>query len=70
MPLTISPSDLLWVLGEQELGPLEFYFANALKKNGHNVNYINVHSLYNKNWKKFSVYSHRLPRKYDNSIPA
>jgi len=68
MPCTISPSDLLWVLGEQELGPLEFYFANALRKNGHNVNYINVHSLYNSNWKKMSGYSHRLPRKYDNSI--
>lgn len=64
----ITHSDLLWVLGEQDLGPLEFYFANALKKNGKNVNYINIHSVYSDKWRKLSSYSHRFPRKYDNAI--
>ena len=68
MSVTITPLDLYWVLGEQDLGPLEYYFAKALKKNGKNVNYINIHSLYPERWKTFSRYSHRLPRKYDNSI--
>ncbi|HMS32682.1 MAG TPA: glycosyltransferase [Ignavibacteria bacterium] len=68
MSVTIMPHDLYWVLGEQKLGPLEFYFAEALKKNGKNVNYINIHSLYPEKWKTFSRYSHRLPRKYDSSI--
>jgi len=68
MSHTITPCDLDWVLGEQTLGPHELYFANALKKNGRNVSYINIHSLYPDYWKKFSGYSHRFPRKYDNSI--
>lgn len=68
MSATITPLDLNWVLGEQDLGPLEFYFANALEKNGRNVKYINIHSLYPEKWKSFSRYSHRLPRKFDNSI--
>jgi len=68
MQHTDTPLDLYWVLGEQDLGPLEFYFAQALKKNGKNVNYINIHTLYSGNWKKLSVYSHRFPRKYDNAV--
>lgn len=68
MSVTITPLDLFWVLGEQELGPLEYYFAKALKNNGRNVNYINIHTLYSEKWKSLSRYSHRLPRKYDNSI--
>lgn len=68
MQHTVTPLDLYWVLGEQDLGPLEFYFAQALKKNGKNVNYININKLYSGNWKKLSVYSHRFPRKYDNSV--
>ncbi|MDZ4712969.1 MAG: glycosyltransferase [bacterium] len=64
----ITPHNLYWVLGEQELGPLEFYFARALEANGKKVCYINIHKLYSQNWKKFSGYSHRFPRKYDNSI--
>lgn len=61
-------SDLHWVLGEQNLGPLEFYFAKAAVNNGISVNYINIHSLYSDYWKKFSAYSHRLPRMFDNSV--
>ncbi len=68
MSVTITPLDLYWVLGEQDLGPLEYYFANALIKNGQSVNYINIHSLYPEKWKTLSRYSHRLPRRYDNSI--
>ena len=68
MPNTLTLHDLYWVLGEQNLGPLEFYFAEALKKNGFNVNYFNIHELYNNNWKKLNGYSHRFPRKYDNLI--
>lgn len=64
----ITLNDLFWVLGEQELGPLELYFAKALKKNNRNVNYINIHKLYPAYWKKYTPYSHRLPRKYDNAI--
>lgn len=70
MPNTLTLHNLYWVLGEQNLGPLEFYFAEALRKNNFNVNYFNVHDLYNKNWKKLSGYSHRLPRKYDNQLQA
>ncbi len=47
---------------------MESYFAKALRENGKNVNYINIHSLYSPNWKKLSGYSHRLPRKYDNLV--
>ena len=68
MPGTITPHNLFWVLGEQKLGPLEAYFARSLEKNGKNVNYINIHTLYSENWKKLSGYSHRFPRKYDNSV--
>ncbi|MEO6694373.1 MAG: glycosyltransferase [Ignavibacteria bacterium] len=68
MQHTVTPLDLYWVLGEQDLGPLEFYFAKALIKNGKNVNYININTLYSGNWKKLSIYSHRFPRKYDNSV--
>ena len=68
MQNTVTPLDLYWVLGEQHLGPLEYYFAKVLKKNGKNVNYINIHTLYSGNWKTLSVYSHRFPRKYDNSV--
>lgn len=68
MQITMSPHNLSWVLGEQELSPLEFYFAKALMKNGMNVNFINVHSLYSSRWNKFSAYSHRFPRKFDNAI--
>ncbi len=55
-------------MGEQELGPLESYFAKALLKSGKIVNYINIHSIYPERWRKLSKYSHRLPRKYDNKI--
>lgn len=64
----ISLSDVNWVLGEQELGPLEKYFSNALKKNGRKVSYINIHQLYGSKWRKFSGYAHRFPRSIDNSI--
>jgi Glycosyl transferases group 1/DUF based on E. rectale Gene description (DUF3880) len=57
-------------LGEQELGPLESYFAKALKQNGKNVNYINIHKLYPDPWRNFAKYSHRMPRKYDNKIQS
>lgn len=65
---SITTHDLYWVLGEQDLGPVESYLAKALKKNGKNVNYINIHKIYSKAWKKLNRYSHRLPRKYDNAI--
>ncbi|HMS64861.1 MAG TPA: glycosyltransferase [Ignavibacteria bacterium] len=65
---SVTLHDLYWVLGEQTLSPLELFYANALKKNGKNVNYINIHSLYNEKYKKLSSYSHRLPRRYDNLI--
>lgn len=68
MSASISISNLNWVLGEQELGPLEQYFSNGLASNGREVNYINIHSLYRSSWKKLSGYAHRLPRKYDNKI--
>lgn len=68
MSHSITLHDLIWVLGEQNLGPHEYYFAGAIKKNGRNVRYINIHTLYPEYWKKLSVYSHRFPRKYDNSI--
>ena len=64
----LTPTDLCWVLGEQILGPLEYYFAKALKQNGNNVSYFNIHNIYPSVWKRFNVYSHRLPRKFDNSI--
>ncbi|MBV6478492.1 MAG: hypothetical protein HGGPFJEG_01247 [Ignavibacteria bacterium] len=64
----ISLNDLYWVLGEQNLGPLEFYFAKALKKNNKNSSYINIHSLYPDYWKKLTPYSHRFPRKFDNAV--
>lgn len=65
---TITTCDLNWVLGEQNLGPHELYFADALKKIGRSVNYINIHLLYPAYRKKFSGYSHRFPRKIDNSV--
>lgn len=68
MSVSISISSLNWVLGEQELGPLEQYFSNALAGNGREVNYINIHTLYRNSWKKLSGYSHRFPRKLDNKI--
>lgn len=55
-------------MGEQELGPVESYFAKALKANGKNVNYINIHNLYSSYLRNTAKYSHRLPRKYDNKI--
>jgi len=64
----MSTKDLFWVLGEQSLGPLELYFADALKNNGKNVTYINVHTIYKEYWKKIRAYSHRFPRKYDKLI--
>lgn len=67
---TLKRHDLTWVLGEQELGPLEKYFSAALQKNGHNVSFHNIHSLYAHHWRKLSSYSHRLPRKYDNALSA
>jgi spore maturation protein CgeB len=63
-----TPYELYWVLGEQKLGPMEYYFAKALKKNGKNVNYINIHDIYSSLWKKYNVYSHRLSRRFDNAI--
>lgn len=62
--------DLTWVLGEQELGPLEKYFADALNATGVKTNYHNVHSLYPGYQKKASNYYHRLPRKIDNALTA
>jgi len=56
------------VLGEQDLGPLEFYLAEALRFHGKNVNYYNIHNFYPDYWGKLNVYSHRLPRRFDNSI--
>lgn len=56
------------MLGEQDLGPLEFYLAEALRFHGKNVNYFNIHNFYPDYWGKLNVYSHRLPRKFDNSI--
>lgn len=47
---------------------MESSFAKAIKENGKNVNYINIHSTYPEKWKKLSGYSHRLPRKYDNYV--
>jgi hypothetical protein len=64
----ISLSNLNWVLGEQELGPLEQYFSKALQRNGREVRFINIHSLYRSSWKKLSGYAHRFPRKFDNRI--
>lgn len=64
----ISLNDLCWVLGEQDLGPLEMYFAKALKKNNKKAAYHNIHSLYPSYWKKFSPYSHRFPRNLDNAV--
>ncbi|MDQ3193589.1 MAG: glycosyltransferase [Bacteroidota bacterium] len=64
----ISLSNLHWVLGEQELGPLELYFSKALRSNGKEVSFINIHTLYSNEWKKLSGYSHRFPRKFDNTI--
>lgn len=68
MHITMTQHDLFWVLGEQSLGPLEFYFAKALRKNGKNTDYINIHTLYPAQWKSISGYSHRFPRKIDNLI--
>lgn len=68
MKKMISLNELYWVLGEQNLGPLEFYFAKALRKNNKPVNYINIHELYPSYWKKYSPYSHRLPRRFDNAV--
>lgn len=65
---TVTLRDYYWVLGEQFLSPLEFFFANALRENGKEVGYINIHSLYSSKFKKISAYSHRLPRRYDNLI--
>ncbi len=59
-----------WVLGEQELGPFEMYFSKALGNCGHNVKYHNIHSLYPEFWKRISAYSHRLPRRFDNSLSS
>lgn len=67
---TVTLRDYCWVLGEQFLSPLELFFANALRKNGKEVDYINIHSLYSDMFKKFSSYSHRLPRRYDNLIQS
>ncbi|MEO8665592.1 MAG: glycosyltransferase [Ignavibacteria bacterium] len=64
----ISLTGLHWVLGEQKLGPLEQYFSNALKANGREVSFINIHSLYGNEWKKLGGYAHRFPRRFDNAI--
>lgn len=64
----ISLNDLCWVLGEQDLGPLELYFAKALKKNNLISAYHNIHSLYSSYWKNISPYSHRFPRNFDNAV--
>lgn len=66
----VTLRDYYWVLGEQYLSPLELFFANALRDNGKDVGYINIHSLYSEKFKKFSSYSHRLPRRYDNLIQS
>ena len=63
----ITLNDLYWVLGEQRHGPLEKYFAKALKKAGKNVSYINIHDTYPDYILKLSGYIHRLPRKLGNA---
>ncbi|MBS1516835.1 MAG: glycosyltransferase [Bacteroidetes bacterium] len=68
MPDTITLHDLYWVLGEQELGPLEFYLADALRSNGKKVNYYNIHKFYPGYWHKLNIYSHRFPRRVDNAV--
>lgn len=65
---TNTLSELNWVIGEQELGPIEVYFSKALRKAGRKVSYINIHKLYSDTWKNMNRYSHRFPRKYDNYI--
>jgi len=60
--------DVYWVLGEQDLGPLEFYLAEALRFHGKKVQYYNIHKFYPAYWGKLNIYSHRLPRKADNAI--
>lgn len=67
---TVKRHELTWVLGEQQLGPLEKYFASALEINGHNVRFHNIHDLYPNSWRRLSSYSHRLPRKYDNALAS
>jgi spore maturation protein CgeB len=61
-------NDLYWVLGEQKMGPLEYYVAKAIKKQGEKVEYINIHDLYWNGYLQLSGYSHRFPRKIDNAI--
>lgn len=68
LPDTKTLHDLYWVLGEQDLGPLEFYLAEALRFHGNNVNYYNIHKLYPAHWGRLNVYSHRFPRRADNAI--
>lgn len=56
------------VIGEQELGPMEKYFAHALKRKGVETRFINIHSLYRPVIRKLSSYSWRFPRKIDNYV--
>ena len=63
----ITLSEQYWVLGEQRLGPLERYFAKALRKAGKKVSYISIYDLYPDYISKLSGYFYRFPRKLGNA---
>lgn len=62
------PHKKAWVLGEQDLSPYEKHFSDSLRANGLDTTYHNIHGLYPGEWRKLNSYSHRLPRKFDNSL--